>query len=158
MFKHHTSLFVTFDPSDGAKARNFIRSLERKFRDRTFLGRHLSPDDRDAALAISKTTLTVILETKNTAASVEVEHDIRVSLAKEPRNEILRILLDAEEQMPDDCAVREMLAGSGTEYVGANLSEVAQAFCRLDLVARHEPRIRDAVGQKPSAAIPCSRN
>jgi hypothetical protein len=158
MFKHHSSIFVTFDPSDGAKARNFIRSLARKFPDRQFLGRHLSADDGQAALAISNTTLTVILETKLTAASADVKHDVRISLTKDPRNEILRILLDAEEQMPDDCAVREMLAGSGTDHVGANLSEVEKAFCRLDLLARHEPRIRDAAGQKPSAAIPCSRN
>ncbi|MEY2502896.1 MAG: hypothetical protein QOI07_3230 [Verrucomicrobiota bacterium] len=157
MFKHHHSIFVTFDPSDGAKARNFIRSLERRFRDRRFQGRHLSLTDAEAKIAISQTTLTVILETKNTAASGVVRHDIAVSLAKVPQNEIVRILLDAEEQMPDNCAISEMLVGSGTERVDANLSEVAEAFCRLDLLARHEPRIREAIDQKSSAAIPCNR-
>jgi hypothetical protein len=158
MFKQHTCIFVTFDPADGAKARNFVRSLIRKFPDRQFFGRHQDLTDEDAAGAIAKTTLTLILETKNTAASSVVRHDIAASLGKDPRNEILRILLDGEEQMPDDCAIREMLAGSGTEHVGATLSDVAEAFCRLDILTRHEPKIRDAVGRSPSAAIPCSRN
>ncbi len=158
MFKTHTSVFVTFDPSDSRKSRDFIRGLEHKFPDRTFLGRHLSPGNREADLAILKTTLTLILETKATATSPDVAHDIKVSLAKNPRNEILRIVLDAEQPIPEDCPVAKILGGLGTEQVTADLSAVTEAFCRLDLVARHEPRIRDAVGQKAAAAIPCNRN
>jgi hypothetical protein len=148
MFTHHTTIFVTFDPLDGGKARNFVRSLQRRFPDRIFLGRHIDQTDQEAALSVLKTTVTLILETKNTASSRTVKHDIEISLAKDPRNEILRILLDAEEQMPDGCAVMEILASEGTEHVAADLTTVAEAFCRLDVLGRREPKIRDAVGRK----------
>ncbi len=156
MLKQHTSIFVTFDPRDTIAATKLIRNIQRRFPDRTFFGRHLVRSDQALKAAIAKTTLTLVLESEKTASSPEVKHDIEASLAKDPRNEILCVLLPSEKSMAETCELAKMLIEVGTERIEDD-SEIEDALERLESVRRLEPKIQKSIGQSAPSVGTCGR-
>ena len=150
------SIFVTFDPNDTAASIKLIRNLEARFPGRTFRGRHLAKTNQAAKDAIAKTTLTLVLESESTATSPEVKHDIEASLAKDPRNEILCIVLPSEKTMIASCEVAQILTDAGTERIQEE-SGIEDAFERLESVRRLESKIQKAIGQSTPAVGTCGR-
>lgn len=156
MLRQHTSIFVTFDAKDIIAATKFIRTLERRFSGRTFLGRHRVKTNGAAKAAIAKTTLTLVLESEKTAISSEVMHDVEASLAKDPRNEILCILLPAEKPMAETCELAIVLSDAGTERI-EDKSTIDDAIERLEVIRQLEPKIKKAVGHSAPSVGTCGR-
>jgi hypothetical protein len=156
MFNQHTSIFATFHPADSNAARRVIDQLARQFPTRTITGRHTVSSEEGAARAIANTTLTLILETNKTYTSPEVLHDIRLSLAKSPRNQILRISLDNEEAEPNSGTVTQ-LSEFGVERVLCDSPRIIDAIERLDLLSRYEPKLKLAVTPRAKSTHDCSR-
>lgn len=113
--------------------------------------------DRDAAVAIAKATLTIVLETSRTATSPEVAHDVETSLSKIPPNAILRILLPDATEMPRDCGLGNILADCGTEVVSSECTVLDNALERMDALLRHMPKLRSSVTNVGSSSGTCPR-